>query len=511
MTLDGRPLSSWIETWAAHRPDAEALSFESTTWSYAAFDAEVSRWVASLDAEFGIGTGDRVAYLGHNHPSQLFVFFACARLGAAMVPLNWRLTQAELAYQLADSEPVVVVAADALRPQVDQWPSISVEAAGTSAGTAAGLAAGAFSPAAEPGATGRPGDAALIVYTSGTTGRPKGAVLDQRAILATALNGAFAHDFTSDDRVLTVLPLFHVGGLCIQTLPALFAGAAVRLHATFDPGAWLDDVERWQPTTSLLVPTTMAAITEHPSWPQRELGSLRGVMTGSSVVPEALMRPFHERAIPCGQVYGATETGPTALVLRFDDAVGKAGSCGKAVPHAAVRLVDAEGRDVAPGERGEVVVRGPNVLRGYWRNPEATAESFIEGAWFRTGDIGHCDEGGWWYIDDRSKDVIISGGENIYPAELEAILAECPDIAEAAVVGRPDDHWGEVAVAVVVAKPTAEIDEAAVRELFAGRLARFKHPWDVLFVSSLPRNVMGKVQRYRLREQVGPAAGERVS
>jgi fatty-acyl-CoA synthase len=384
----------------------------------------------------------------------------------------------------------VIVVADEFRPAAGSWPAIGVSS----------TPAGPSSVTEPPAAEGRPSDPVLIVYTSGTTGQAKGAVLDQQAVLTTALNGVFAHDLHRSDRVLTVLPLFHVGGLCIQTLPALLAGAAVRLHEAFDPGEWLADVERWQPTTSLLVPATMAAILDHPRWPTAHLSSLRGVMTGSSVVPPALIEPFHRRGVPCGQVYGATETGPTALVLRFPDAATRVGSCGRAVPHCEVRLVDGEGADVAAGERGELVVRGANVLRGYWRNPQATAEAFIAEGWFRTGDIGHRDPDGWWYIDDRSKDVVISGGENVYPAELEAVLAGCPAIAEAAVVGQPDERWGEVAVAVVVVRGGAELDDAAVRRLFEGRLARFKHPHRVVFVDALPRNVMGKVQKFRLRE-----------
>ncbi|MGD9754735.1 MAG: class I adenylate-forming enzyme family protein [Acidimicrobiia bacterium] len=496
----GRPLSAWVDTWAEHRPDAEALSFGSERWSWAGFAGQVQRWVRVLGDQYGVGAGDRVAYLGHNHPGQLFVFFACARLGAALVPLNWRLTAAELGYQLADSEPVVVVVADRFREVVGSWPTLGVQPPEPVEAPEPTEVTGPVAPTAP--VEGRDGDPMLIVYTSGTTGRPKGAVLDQRALLATALNGLFAHDLTPADRVLTVLPMFHVGGLCIQTLPAVLAGAALRLHEVFDPGAWLTDVERWQPTTSLLVPATMTALQRHPAWAQTDLSSLRGIMAGSSVVPEALIRPFHERGVPVGQIYGATETGPTALVLRFEHAMDRVGSCGRAAPHCDVRLVDDVGAEVAEGRAGEVVVRGPNVLRAYWRDAEATAAAFLPGGWFRTGDIGVRDAEGWWRIVDRSKDVVISGGENIYPAELEEVLADCPEVAEAAVVGRPDPRWGEVPVAVVVPKQPGSIDEAAVRALFEGRLARFKHPAAVVFVDALPRNVMGKVQKFRLREQL---------
>jgi len=280
--------------------------------------------------------------------------------------------------------------------------------------------------------------------------------------------------------------MFHVGGLNNQTLPALLAGAMVTLHRRFDPSLWLAEVGARRPTVSLLVPAAMQAVIAHPAWATTDLSSLKMLNAGSMVVPDSLIRAFHERGVPVGQIYGCTETAPIATVLLKEDAARRLGSAGKAAPHCEVRLVE-----------GEVQVRGPNVMRGYWNDPVATAAAFAPGGWFRTGDLGRFDGDGFLWIMGRSKDVIISGGENVYPAELENVLADCPAIAEAAVVGVADAKWGEAACACIVRRHP--IDEAAVLALFRGRLAKFKHPRRVVFLDALPRNVMGKVQKFELQ------------
>ena len=250
-------------------------------------------------------------------------------------------------------------------------------------------------------------------------------MLTQGALLWNALNSIAAHAMTSEDHILTVLPMFHVGGLNIQTTPAILAGATITLARRFDPGETLDLLETRRPTLFLAVPAVAQALSRHPRFAAADLSSLRAMCTGSSTVPEAVIRPWMDRGIPVTQVYGMTESGPTAIALSIADAARKVGSCGKPAAHSEARIVDAEGRDVAQGQPGEIWLRGPNLMTGYWRNPEATADAFTDG-WLRTGDIGHQDADGFYYIDDRKKDVVISGGENIYPAELEAILADCP-------------------------------------------------------------------------------------
>jgi len=417
-----------------------------------------------------VGHGERVAYLGYNGPRMLVLLFALARAGAVLVPLNWRLTAAEHRAILADCAPRFLVAEGEF-----------LEHAAT-LGVPLGPAAGAL-PVATDGAD---ADDVLIVYTSGTTGRPKGAVLTQEALLWNGFNGIHAHDLGQADHVLTALPMFHVGGLNNQTLPALLAGAMVTLQRRFDPSLWLAEVGARRPTVSLLVPAAMQAVIAHPAWATTDLSSLKMLNAGSMVVPDSLIRAFHERGVPVGQIYGCTETSPIATVLLKEDAARRLGSAGKAAPHCEVRLVE-----------GEVQVRGPNLMRGYWNDPVATAAAFAPGGWFRTGDLGRFDGDGFLWIMGRTKDVIISGGENVYPAELENVLADCPAIAEAAVVGVADAKWGEAACACIVRRHP--IDEAAVLALFRDRLAKFKHPRRVVFLDALPRNVMGKVQKFELQ------------
>jgi fatty-acyl-CoA synthase len=340
----------------------------------------------------------------------------------------------------------------------------------------------------------------LIVYTSGTTGRPKGAVLRQEALLWNGVMSQHMHDLTAQDHVLTVLPLFHVGGLNIQTTPALQVGATVTLHARFAPGATLDAIAADRPSLTVLVPTTIQALIEHPGWAETDVSSLRALTTGSTQVPQPLIDAVTARGVPVLQVYGSTETSPIAVYTRLGGDLDRPGSTGLPGLACEARIVDDAGREVAHGERGEVVVRGPNVLFEYWGNAAATAEALREG-WFHTGDIGTRDGDGYFFIHDRKNNVIISGAENIYPAEIERVLAHHPAVAEVAVVGRSDPKWQEVPVAFVVRRPGVAADAEVLKRHVAEHLARFKVPRDIVFVDSLPRNALGKVQHFRLKER----------
>jgi fatty-acyl-CoA synthase len=495
-------LSRIVAHWAQFRPNAVAVHFAGEDVTWAALWRRVEAATLRL-ASLGLNKGDRVAYLGYNHPEILVLLFACARLGALLVPLNFRLARAEHEDILAHAEASMLVAepdfygsAGAIRQRLPLMRLIALS------GTPAGWFAweGPMPTGFEPKLAGTDADPVLIVYTSGTTGKPKGAVHTQSALFWNIVNATLYQDLTSRDHVLTVLPMFHVGGLCIQTLPALHAGATVTIHARFDPGLWLRDVAARRPTLSLLVPATMKAVTTHPAWAKSDLSSLREMNTGSSTVPESLIAPFHARGVPVGQIYGSTETGPVSMYLRAEDARRKVGSAGKPAMHAEIRLVDAEGRDVKPGEVGEIWVRAPNLMSGYWRDSDNP--SFRDG-WFRSGDLARVDDDGYYWVVGRSKDMIISGGENVYPAELENILADCPDVVEAAVVGVPDPQWGEAVVAAVVRRPGALLDEPAVMKLFEGRLARYKLPRRVAFVDALPKSAIGKVQKFEVRKLLG--------
>jgi fatty-acyl-CoA synthase len=349
----------------------------------------------------------------------------------------------------------------------------------------------------------------LLVYTSGTTGLPKGAVHTQAGLLANAKASDEAHAFKPIDIVLSTLPMFHVGGLCIQTLPALLAGVSVHLQPRFDASAWLKSVSQGElvqrPTLSLLVPATMRAVLDHAEWPSVDLQSLRGIMAGSSTLPEAYLEKFHQRGVPVGQIYGTTETGPVSVILKFQDAVQRIGFAGW--PHANLELQirDAEEQAVKPGVTGEVCVRGANVMRGYWLAASQAAGEGLKDGWFHTGDMGYLDANRCLQIVGRNKDMIISGGENIYPAEIENALATFPGLLECAVVGLPDERWGEVPVLVLVRALNAEgrqLSETAVKAHLEAKIARFKLPRRVVFREELPKSALGKVQKPILQQQL---------
>lgn len=417
----------------------------------------------------GVVRGDRIGWLGLNHPSMIATLFACERIGAALVPLNWRLAADELQW----------IAGDAGLSLLREGP-----------------ASGAVTPRAAP--SGTRCDALLIGYTSGTTGRPKGAMLSREALHANAENARRLFGLTPADHVLTVLPLFHVGGLNIQTMPALLAGARVTLLPKFDPDAFFDAVESLRPSLTLLVPAVMAALVNHPRWTHADLASLRAIGAGSSEVPLPLIEAFHAKGVPVQQVYGMTETSPIAIAQDRAEALAAPGSIGIAAPLCEARIALPDGSEAPRGVSGEIEIRGLNVMSGYWNRPDASAEALREG-WFRTGDVGHQDAHGRFWFTDRLKRVIISGGENIYPAELERVLAEIPGLDEFAIIGRADPRWGEVPVAVIVAP--ADFDEGLIAERFEARLARFKHPRAILRVAKLPRTALGKVQVETLRAQ----------
>ncbi|MDH3234474.1 MAG: long-chain fatty acid--CoA ligase [Alphaproteobacteria bacterium] len=498
-------LSYWIERNADFRPEKTAIHFEGQDITYAAFDARIKALARALKHRLGVGRGDRVAHLGFNSPQMLDLFFACARLGAMLVPLNWRLAAPELLYIIQNCAASVVLAEEDLRPTIDTVRADIADCQFVGYDGGAGwldyddILAGAEGDDSNPHVTAE--TPFLIVYTSGTTGRPKGAVLTQSAIAWNAVNATHTYNLTSDDVILTFLPMFHVGGLNIQTTPGLHAGATIVLQAKFDPGAALQAVRDHDPSLFVSVPATMQAMIDHPDWSNTDFSNVREIVTGSTNVPLPLIRAYLERGIKVGQMYGSSETAPIAIVLLADDGERKLGSTGKPAIHCEIRIVDADGNDLPDGEPGEILVRGPNVLFEYWGNEAATEEALRDG-WYHSGDIGYRDEDGFYFIVDRKKDMIISGSENIYPAELEAVLAECPDIAESAVVARPDDKWGEVAVAVVVRGEGVSLDREQVMGLYENTLARYKHPRDVVFVDALPRNAMGKILKFEIRAMV---------
>ncbi len=489
-------LSFWIERNAVFAPRKTAIRFAGEDMDYAGLAETVRGHARALKHIHGVGYGDRVAFLGYNSASMLALFFACARLGAMFSPLNWRLVAPELRHILGDSAAGILIADNdhldlaAEAAKGGDTVVVSADRIADDAETAAG-------DDRNPGVT--PQTPCLLVYTSGTTGHPKGAVLTQEAIQTNAHNCVHYSGLSDADRVLTVLPMFHVGGLNILTSPALYAGATVVLHRRFDAEATLRAMVEDRPTLLVLVPATIQAVIALPGWAEADLSSLRILTTGSSIVPLHLIEAVQERGIPVCQAYGLTETAPVAIYQKPADAWSKPGSTGKCGLHCEMKIVDDDGNAVADGVSGEILIRGRNVMREYWNNEPETRRA-LRGGWFHTGDVGYRDEDGDVFVNERKKDVVISGGENIYPAEIEHLAHRMDDITDIAVVGRADARWGEVPVAFVVRSPGAEIEPAEFLARFDGRLARFKHPKDVVFVESLPRNAMGKTLKHVLRD-----------
>jgi fatty-acyl-CoA synthase len=332
-------------------------------------------------------------------------------------------------------------------------------------------------------------------------------VLRQEALLWNAVMSQHMHGLTSDDHVLTVLPFFHVGGLNIQTTPALHFGAMVTIHSRFTPETTLATIARERPTLTVLVPAIIQAVTDHPDWASTDLSSLKAVSTGSTILPPHLIERFVARGVPVLQVYGSTETCPVAVYTRFGGDQSRVGSTGLPGLCCEAAVVDDDGHELPANTPGEIVVRGPNVFCEYWGNEEATREALSDG-WYRTGDIGLRDADGYFWVHDRKKNLIISGGENIYPAEVERVLLEHPEVVECAVIGRPDPRWDEVPVAYVIRRAGCFVEAENLKAHVLTQLARFKVPRDIVFVDDLPRTALGKVQHFVLRRLDAPAPAE---
>jgi fatty-acyl-CoA synthase len=501
-------VGSWIARRARRTPDRTAVIHDGDRLTYAELHDRVTRLAHGLRG-LGVGRGDRLAYLGPNHPSILETLFAAGTLGAILVPLNTRLAAPELARHLADSGSRTLVYGAGQAPATaalrDAAPGLRdvialAEPASGEHGYGGLLAAGAATDIDEPVSLADPG---LIMYTSGTTGGAKGATLSHGNITWNAINVVVDADFRQDEIALVVAPLFHTAALNMLCLPALLKGGAVVIEPGFEPGRALAAIEAHQVTSLFGVPAVYDAMAAHPRWPDADLSSLRMLLCGGAPVPEATIRGYTSRGLTFIQGYGMTEASPGALLLDAAHVESKAGSAG--VPHffTEVRVVRPDLSAAPPGETGEIVVAGPNVMQGYWGQPQATAEVLADGTWLRSGDAGTADADGYVFVVDRIKDMIISGGENVYPAEVENLLREHPAVADCGVIGVPDARWGEAGRAVVVLRPGAQATEADLLAFLAGKIARFKIPKSVRFTGELPRTGTGKILKKRLRETHG--------
>jgi fatty-acyl-CoA synthase len=464
-------------------PGAPAITHEFATVSHGEMAARFDAVAGQLWHGWGVRSGDRVAWLGAADPAQIILLFALARIGAILLPLNFRLAVPEWDAQFAQCAPRLLVHdtgfAEAARDLARRH--------GVARHAAEELAVTHTEPAPCDASPDKP---VLLVFTSGTTGTPKAAVHTQGNLVANMRIAAQVQAMGPQDTIATMLPLFHVGGLCIQTLPALGQGAHVVLLSRFTADAAFDAIEKHKPTLTLQVPATMKALIEHPRWPRADLSSLRAVWAGSSLIPAPLIEAFHARGVPVCNVYGSTETGPFSIALAQDRAMRKVGSCGWPAPGVDAKLVDVRGGS------GELAVRGPNVVSHYWPSQSALDAD----GWFRTGDLARCDIDGSFTIVGRAKDLVISGGENIHPAEIEAALETHDAVAECAAFGLPDPQWGEVVGVAVVRKPGHAVGDEELRAHLEGRIARFKVPRRWMFLDALPKTALGKVQRASLAE-----------
>lgn len=501
------------------RPEKPALVFEETTLTYADFHAESSR-VAGALAAAGIAAGDRVAFLGKNSPEFFTVTYGAAKLGAATVGINWRLAPPEMAYILEDADVAVIFVDAEFLPHLDslelpQKPLVVT--IGRKGGDGAADQFVEFGdwvsgmPGDDPGTTPSPDDTALMVYTSGTTGRPKGAEISHRNL------GALIEPFNeitglhSESVPLHILPLFHIGG-GIGAHLGLWSGCTNIVHREVDPVHMLAAIPEHRVTNLLMVPALLQAFPSLPGAAETDFSSVELVLYGASPISETVMRAAMDLfGCPLLQTYGLTEaTGLVTYLPPEDHDPGgprakRMRSAGKPVPGSEIRIVGTDGKDVAPGEVGEIWTRSHRNMKGYWKQPEATAAAFPEGrdeaglGWLATGDAGFIEDG-YLFIHDRVKDLIISGGENIYPAEIENVLMSHPGIADAAVIGVPSERWGESPLALIVPAEGQDPSADDIIAFCAERLARFKLPARIERLPEIPRNASGKILKVDLRK-----------
>ncbi len=500
----------WLAKQAELRPEKTALIDAATgrRFTYPEFHLRASRFAEFVRAEWRLQPGDRVALLAQNSSDYFEILWGCAKAGVTLVCLNWRLAVPELDYILRDSTPGALIydapfadTAATLKQRLG-LSRVMTLAPAAPAGEAAyetALAQASGRPVVMPA---RPlSDVWHILYTAGTTGRPKGVLQTFGMVLYNALNIGGAIDLTSDDITLNLLPCFHTGGLNMYANPSFHAGATALIQRAFEPSETLRLLAT-QATAFFGVSAVYLFLSQHPEVAATDLTRRRSGACGGAPRPTSLLRMYYDRGIRIRFGFGMTETGPTVFIMERDFPVSKLGAVGKPQLHVETRIVDRAGQDVPAGEAGELLIKGPGVTPGYWQQPETTAAAIVDG-WLHSGDVARRDPDGYYTIVDRWKDMFISGGENVYPAEVENVLYQLTPIAEAAVIGVPDEKWGEVGRAVVVLKPGQTLDEAAILAHCRANLGRYKVPKSVVFVDQLPRNPAGKVVKGDLRAAYG--------
>lgn len=477
--------------------------------TYADLETRANRLAQWLSAQ-GITRRDRVGILAHNGIAHLDVLFACSKLGAIAVPYNWRLHWHEQAEVIQETGPKILFYSEEfqkdLAPVKARLQNIQTYVALEGEGLPGDLPYAELLESSHPTPLFVEGieetDVLCLLFTGGTTGLPKGAQITHKQLAWNTLN-TIIHDLTHGDVTINVFPLFHTGGLFVYTVPLLILGGTVILTRKFDPNQILELIDAEKVTVFAGVPTMFQLMTQSPRWSDCTLKSLRFCTSGGAPLPIPLVEQFQaEKGVRFKQGFGMTEWGPGCFALAPEHALEKAGSIGRPNFFVAARVVDEHNQPLPTGQVGELVFKGPSGFSGYFDNPKATAAAFDEQGWFHTGDMARIDEGQFFYIVDRKKDMFISGGENVYPAEIEAVLYKHPAVALCAVVGVPDTRWGEVGVAVVVLKPGTQATDADLLGWMRARLAKYKVPRAVVIRENLPVSGAGKILKRELRDEI---------
>ncbi|WP_342540025.1 o-succinylbenzoate--CoA ligase [Heyndrickxia sp. FSL K6-6286] len=486
-------IAYWIEKWAYTHPDRTAVITDNEMVSYKQLDRMIALAAQRIQEKLQGRKGERIAILSHNRLEYIVLLFAIAKAECVAVPLNIRLSAKELIFQLNDSGSRILYVerdnaefAASLVEQSELEHLAFMEDVCEESQTSF-----AFERMIDEEAP------YIICYTSGTTGKPKGAVLTQSNIFWNAVNNKLAIDLTSEDRCIVLLPLFHIGGIGLFAFPSLFSGGTIVIPGKFDPEKTLAMIETYQVTVVMGVPTIHQALLTSPSFNTTDLSTVRWFYNGGAPCPRELIDAYFDRGFLFGQGFGMTETSPTLFMLSKEDAPRKRGSIGKPVLFSEYKLLDSEGREVEKGAVGELAVRGPNIMKEYWNRADATKDALRDG-WLLTGDLAKTDDEGFLFIVGRKKEMIISGGENIYPLEVEQVISQMEGIAEVAVVGNADPLWGEVPAAFIVKENGSALTEEAVIQHCQGNLAKYKIPKQVTFLKEMPKNATGKIQKTKL-------------
>ena len=501
-------IGDWIRKWSSLQPHKRALISEDRPFTYQEVNLRTNQLCHFL-LDLGVQKGDRVSVLLYNCHQYLEIFFALSKIGAILVPLNWRLAGPELEFIIKDSGTRRIIfdfgfeeVIDSIRSHLNLSNGDFIIVGPRCPDWAKDYEKGLLGyPIYEPPCQGSVGDEDphILMYTSGTTGVPKGAILSHRKTFFNALNADIFYELTSKDIMIVSRPLFHSGGLLVEAAPVLYKGGTLILKKRFRSHEILETIQKYRVTLLEMAATLYQFTLEECDLTRYDLSSVRCYFTGGERVPKTMLQEYYRKGIVISQIFGQTEAS-TITVLSPDDAAVKIGSVGLPVFYGEVRIVEKAGKDVSPGEVGEIIVKGPTLMSGYWNRPDLTTETIRDG-WLYTGDLARRDEDGYVYIVDREKDMYVSGGENVYPAEIEKVLYTHPKIFDAGIVGVPDEKWGEVGKAFVVLKPGERMSNGEVFGFLKGKVAKYKIPKYMEYVEELPKTASGKIQKFVLKER----------